>query len=112
MWSWLAIQAAASGEAPTSVAAGSQVTMGYNHARLLESCGHRKQAEASYKVGSSNAALPQPLNIFAPLPPLRAPAHCCPLLRFAGKLTCRQASSKQILQDLRVSICAMVGKQG
>lgn len=46
------MQTAASGDAPTNVAAGSQVTMGYNHARLLESCGHRRQAETSYKVGS------------------------------------------------------------
>ena len=27
--------------------------MGYNHARLQESCGHRKEAETSYKVRST-----------------------------------------------------------
>ena len=45
------LQAAASGEAGLNVSASSQVTMGYNRARLQESCGNRKDAAASYKVG-------------------------------------------------------------
>ncbi|KAK9845686.1 hypothetical protein WJX84_004302 [Apatococcus fuscideae] len=44
-----AIQAAASGDAVSNVTASSQVTMGYNHARLQESCGRRREAEVSYQ---------------------------------------------------------------